>query len=121
MSGHRYEYFYFINDHKYKIEIDRDFSDITELEDISKFSHRQRRTFAEHIIFKFGISSPCILDDSDFINPFAKELARIFNGHITCSFILGDRDTTLCLSGFPKIKTVNQSVKIKQSLCVAWF
>ena len=99
MSNHRYSYFYWINGVKYIIKIDKSFSDISDLEDISRYSHEQRRAFAEHIIFKFGVSSPCILDASDFINPFATQVARLFNGHMTCIFIVGERETTLCLSG----------------------
>ena len=102
MSSHRYSYFYYINGVKYIIKIDKSFSDISDLEDISRYSHEQRRAFAEHIIFKFGVSSPCILDASDFINPFATQVARLFNGHMTCIFIVGERETTLCLSGSPK-------------------
>ena len=103
MAIHRYDYKITINEEQYKIQIDKNFSDITDLEDISRYSHAERRAFAEHIIYKFGVSSPCILDNSDFINPFAVELARLFNGHMTCSFIVRGRITTLCISGSPKI------------------
>ena len=102
MLKHRYDYTHSINGRNYKIQIDKDFADISDLEDISRFSHSQRRAFAEHILFKFGVSCPCILDSSDFINPFAQQLARIFNGHITCIFMESDRLTTICLSGSPK-------------------
>ena len=99
MTIHRYDYRININDNQYKIQIDKNFLDITDLEDISRYGHVERRAFAEHIIFKFGVSSPCILDNSDCINPFAIELFRLFNGHMTCSFIVRDRVTTLCISG----------------------
>ena len=64
----------------------------------------RRREFAEHIVYKFGATSPCILDSSDFINPFAQQIARLFNGQITCIFIKADGLTTLCLSGSLKLK-----------------
>ena len=99
MTIHRYDYRITINDNQYKIQIDKNFSDITDLEDISRYGHAERRAFAEHIIFKFGVSSPCILDSSDCINPFATELSKLFNGQMTCSFIVRDRVTTLCISG----------------------
>ena len=100
MSRFKYNYFYYINDEKFIIEIDKDFSDISDLEDVSRFGHQMRRKFAEHIVFKFGVSSPCILDHSDFdINPFGKRLAEIFNNHATCSFLSAGRTTTLVLSG----------------------
>ena len=116
MTEHRYEFFYFINGEKFIIKIDKSFSDISDLEDLSRYSHAQRRAFAEHIIFKFGVSSPCILDASDFINPFAQQVARIFNGHMTCIFIVGERQTTLCLSGSPKLISFNQSVEYAMPL-----
>ena len=104
MLKHRYNYTHFINDRKYKIQIMKDFSEVSDLEDISRYDHAQRRAFAEHIIYKFGASSPCILDTSDFINPFAQHVARLFNGQMTCLFIKADGLTTLCLSGSPKLK-----------------
>ena len=95
----------------------KSFTDISDLEDLSRYSHAQRRAFAEHIIYKFGVSSPCKLDDSDFINPFAQQVARIFNGHMTCIFFVGERQTTLCLSGSLKIISFNQSVEYDMPLC----
>ena len=99
MAVHRYDYRIRIKERQYQIQIDRNFSDITDLEDISRYSHAQRRQFVEHIVFKFGVSCPCNLNESDFINPFARELAQLFNGHMTCSFLEGNRVTTLCISG----------------------
>ena len=115
MAVHRYDYRITINEEQYKIQIDKNFSDITDLEDISRYGHAERRAFAEHIIYKFGVSSPCILDNSDFINPFATELARLFNGHMTCSFIVRGRITTLCISGSLKYFNI-QSVELGQPL-----
>ena len=99
MLKHKYDFSHYINGRKFKIQIEKDFADISDLEDISRYSHTQRREFAEHIVYKFGVSSPCILDSSDIINPFAQHIARLFNGQITCMFIESDRLTTLCLSG----------------------
>ena len=96
----------------------KDFPEVSDLKDISRYDHAQLRAFAEHIIYKFGASSPCILDTSDFINPFAQHVARLFNGQMTCLFIKADGLTTLCLSGFPKIKPVLRSVKLRLPLCV---
>ena len=68
----------------------KDFPEVSDLKYIIRYDHAQLRAFAEHIIYKFGASSPCILDTSDFINPFAQHVARLFNGQMTCLFIKAD-------------------------------
>ena len=78
----------------------------------------RRREFAEHIVYKFGATSPCILDSSDFINPFAQQIARLFNGQITCIFIKADGLTTLCLSGSLKLKIKIPISEVQMSDCV---
>ena len=97
--------------------------DVSDLEDISRYNHSMRRGFAEHIVYKFGATFPCILDSSDFINPFAQQIARLFNAQLqrtdcTCIFIKADGLTTLCLSGSLKLKFKIAISEVQTSHCV---
>ena len=89
-----------------KVCIDFTFDDVAGLETISNFPHKQRRSFAKHLLEKYEAEEYHRLSPQDIKNPFARKLDDLFENAMQAYWTRGPTRTTLILTGFrQKIST----------------
>ena len=85
---------------KVKVTIDYHFDEIGDLEIVSKYPHAQRREFATRILRNYESEKFITLAKSDIINPFAKQLEKLFPLGIQVYWADRPLDKTLFITGF---------------------
>ena len=83
-----------------KVCIDFTFDDVAGLETISNFPHKQRRSFAKHLLGKFEAEEYHRLSQQDLKNPFARKLDELFDHGMQAYWTRGHLRTTLILTGY---------------------
>ena len=96
-----YDYTFAMNyNWKVKVTVDYEFENVDGVETISRFPHAQRRIFASNLIQKYGPSKFHQLAEADICNPFARELAKLFNDNMQVYWMRRQTDSVLILTGY---------------------
>ena len=85
-----------------KVSIDHPFEKKADLEIFKRYSFKQQRKFANFIFEHFKAEKFHLLEKRDLINPFAKQLSRIFTEGIEIYWIRCPRNTVLIIMGTDK-------------------
>ena len=83
-----------------KVCVDKLFDDVSGLETISQFPHKQRRKFATYLLETYEAEKYHRLSTKDLLNPFAVRLAELFDNAMQVYWTRGPKRTTLILTGF---------------------
>ena len=101
MSQHfAYEYVFESGGSEILAHVSYAFDEISELESISNFPHRERREFATAMMAKYAENHYQKLDPSDITCPFAERLNELFENELTIYWTRKFRVTMIFFTGF---------------------
>ena len=112
MRTYRYSFTFSHNNEAVNVVVDYDFVDVSDLETISNFPHRQRRTMARYILD--NLSSDEFHNQATITtrNPFVHALVQLFNGQFCFYWTQRHSDTLIFITGQAFLIKISFSSKI---------
>ena len=81
-----------------KVVVDIPFDHESELRPLGGFPVKQKKMFAEYVLDNFETEKYHILQDKDFMNPFAKYVKSLFKSGVQIYWMKRPRDSILIIS-----------------------
>ena len=94
-----YEYVFESNGEEVITHVSYAFDEISDLESISRFPHRERREFAMNLMAKYEADKYQTIDPSDVACPFAVQVQSLFDVPLMVYWTRKFRATLLFLTG----------------------
>ena len=96
----KYEYTFIHENENVVVVVDFEFTTVADVEDISQFSHRQRRALGRHILT--NTTADCFHSHAllNIQNAFTRQLGKIFGGSFWFYWTRRFKDTLIYITGF---------------------
>ena len=116
--GFKYEYTFSDGNENVSVVINHDFREITQVEDISQYPHRQRRALGRLILEDFD--SDTFHDGAllTLCNPFVRQLGKLFGGQYWFYWTRRHTDTLILITGLAFISIILNFIGYSKSVSV---